>query len=742
MAKFIKIVVGIVVGLVLLVVVAMAGVLIFVDPNDYKDDITAAVKQATGRELTLAGDLSLSVFPWLGLSLGEAQLSNAPGFGDVPFARVQAVDIKVKLLPLLQQRVEMKTVRLAGLEVSLAKAKDGRTNWEDLMGQPAAATEAAVEPAEKAPVPKPTATTGAPALAALAIGGIEIDNAKAVWDDRSTGQQARVEQLNLQTGPLTLTDPIDIKLSMNVALKEPAIQTPIQFSGRVGFDLAKARYRIDGMTLAVNAKSDLLPVSPLAVKLSGDVSTDMGSQQAEVKNFTVSTLGMNIGANLQVEKMLDAPEAQGTLRISEFSPRELLKTLHISLPDMADAHVLSKAQLNASLKASMVDAAIDNLKILVDDTEITGKLSVANFTKPAIRYDLAINAVDVDRYLPPPSAKAEVVAPPTPATAAAGATQLPLEMLRDLDVDGQLKLGQLKAVNAKVANIQVGLNAKGGLLRLYPLEAQLYGGGYSGDAALDVKTDTPKLSLNEKLTNVNVGPLLKDMLDKELVSGVADISAAVTANGVAPEKIMKTLNGTAQFSFKDGAVTGVNFGQMIREAYAKIKKQPPPPKTTNSTDFAAMSGSVKVVNGVVRNDDLDVKSPLLRIGGKGSVDLPKQKINYLVNAALVETAEGQGGKGMEELKSVLIPIKVTGTFSEPKFSLDLAPIIKGKVDAELAKQKAAIKEQVDKKVAEEKAKVNQKIEDEKAKAKQKIEDEKAKAKKKLEEELKKKLKGL
>ena len=127
MAKIIKYLLLTLVSLVVLIAVALAGVVMFVDPNDYKDEITAAVQDATGRELTLAGDLELSVFPWLGLSLGGAQLSNAEGFGDVPFAKVAGVDIGVNLLPLLQKRLEMKTIRLHVLQVQLAKNADGRT---------------------------------------------------------------------------------------------------------------------------------------------------------------------------------------------------------------------------------------------------------------------------------------------------------------------------------------------------------------------------------------------------------------------------------------------------------------------------------------------------------------------------------------------------------------------------------------------------------------------------------------
>jgi AsmA protein len=293
-------------------------------------------------------------------------------------------------------------------------------------------------------------------------------------------------------------------------------------------------------------------------------------------------------------------------------------------------------------------------------------------------------------------------------------------MLRALDIKGELRIAKLKLAKLRSTDILLGVTAKGGKIHLAPVKANLYQGKYRGLIALDVRKDTPTISANEKLSAVQIGPLLKDMLGEEKVSGTANMAAKITAIGLTPEAITQSLNGTASFSFKDGAVKGVNLGQMIREAYAKIKGKPTPEKTSNQTDFAEMSGSVIIRNGIVNNQDLRANSPALRVSGKGSVDLPKQRINYLLNAAIVETDQGQGGKGVSELKSLTIPIKITGTFDKPKFKLDLGPVLKAKAKAELNRQKKKLKK----------------------KAKKKLSEKKAKAKKKLEDKLRDKLKGL
>jgi len=255
----------------------------------------------------------------------------------------------------------------------------------------------------------------------------------------------------------------------------------------------------------------------------------------------------------------------------------------------------------------------------------------------------------------------------------------------------------------------LGITARNGNIQLLPLQADLYQGQYRGHIVFDVRKDTPKISVDEKISAVQAGPLLKDMLGDDKVSGTVNLAAKITTIGITPEAITKNLNGTANFNVNDGAIKGVNLGQIIREAYARIKKKPAPEKTTNQTDFAQMSGSVRIRNGVVHNKDLQIKSPMLRVAGKGRVDLPKQRIDYLLNTSIVETDQGQDGKDVSELKSLTIPVKVTGTFTEPEFKPDLAPILEARAKAKLTRQKNKLKKKARKKLDEKKAGAEKKL---------------------------------
>src|SRR5262245_50833390 len=172
MKRLLKIL-GLAVGaVVLLLVIAAVAVTMLFDPNDYKDEITAAVQDATGRQLTLDGDLELAVFPTIRIAVGSATLSNAPGFGNEPMARIGSAELRVALFPLLAQRIEVSRAHLSGLELNLARNRSGANNWQDLGGGAPASDAAA--PADGA---------SAPANLDLGVGAIEIENARIVWND-------------------------------------------------------------------------------------------------------------------------------------------------------------------------------------------------------------------------------------------------------------------------------------------------------------------------------------------------------------------------------------------------------------------------------------------------------------------------------------------------------------------------------------------------------------------------------
>jgi AsmA protein len=206
MGKLLKLV-GIVLGaLVVLLVAVVVGIGLLVDPNDYKDQITAAVSNATGRQLTLEGDLELDVFPSLSVSLGRASLSNADGFGDEPFAEIGAASLDLELWPLLRRQIEVGEAELEGLVLNLARNAQGRNNWQDLGGT--AAADAGAEPED---------VDGGTPDVALDIAALRIEDSEVNWSDAASDSRWTLGNFNLVASNLTPNAAFPVTMNFTLA---------------------------------------------------------------------------------------------------------------------------------------------------------------------------------------------------------------------------------------------------------------------------------------------------------------------------------------------------------------------------------------------------------------------------------------------------------------------------------------------------------------------------------------------
>jgi AsmA protein len=467
--------------------------------------------------------------------------------------------------------------------------------------------------------------------------------------------------------------------------------------------------------------ADLKLAALNGTRLQAALKFSLAGQSASVAPLTLALPGVELKLTAEGKQIIDKPAFSGELASGEFVPRQLLADLGITLPEMADPAVLGKAQLQSRFSGGLDEVALSGLSLQLDESTFSGDASVRNFAAPVIRYTLLLDAIDVDRYLPPPSEAP--AAPATPATAGAtAAADLPLELLRKLNIDGTLQLGRVKVMNLRSDTIVTTLKADKGRFRLHPLSANLYQGSYSGNVAFDVSGKEPQLSMDERLNGVEAGPLLKDFMGKDYVTGTAELQAKLTATGIEPLAIRNSLNGSGSFSFAKGAVKGFNLGQLIRNADALYRKQPQPKEEVRETDFSELRGSFAVKDGLVTTSDLAARSTVFQVAGKGTVNLVSEKLNLRLDTTIVSDLRDATGERSGDLKGQKIPVTIGGSFSEPEFGVDLASVLKEKAQAEVDKKRAEIEADIErqKKAAELEAK--KRLEEEKKKLEQQMQD--------------------
>jgi AsmA protein len=349
---------------------------------------------------------------------------------------------------------------------------------------------------------------------------------------------------------------------------------------------------------------------------------------------------------------------------------------------------------NYSLKP---DAVALEFTAKLDESTIKGKAGMARAKVAAYDFDLNIDKLDLDRYLASsekkkesPAAKKDA-APAKPETKEADAP-VDLSGLKGLNAKGRVEIGALQVQGLRLAAVKTEIRAADGRAEIGPHSANLYEGTLSGSLALDGNTN--RVAVKETLSNVAIGPLLRDFAQKDRLEGKGNLTLDVNAAGKTVNAMKSALAGTAKVNLKDGAIKGVDIGAIINKARSALGSQSAQAADgKDKTDFSELTATFVIKNGVAHNEDLDVKAPLFRITGAGDIDIARSAIDYVVKAAVVATAQGQGGKDRSELAGLTVPVRLTGPLDGMKYEVDYRAVA-----GDLAKSKVGerAKEAIDK----------------------------------------------
>ncbi|MBF0588591.1 MAG: AsmA family protein [Magnetococcales bacterium] len=747
MMRALKIVLGFVLGLVALLLAAAVIVPLVVDPNDYKDRIVALVEEETGRRLTIAGDIDVSIFPWIGLELGEMALGNAPGFGPEPMARVVSADVKVEFMPLLEKRVVVDRVVVEGLSLDLGRDATGRGNWEGMsveqgdglpedQGRPDDTTSSAADDESQ--------DTSAPVLAGLTVGGVELSRADIRWRDLVAGVEYEATNLYFTTGPLAPGDPVSVSLKMDLNGRKPVSSSHLEltadthldvghnkiqlekvklslhaqaeglpvesvdldYAGQLDVDLVSRLFRFMGTELALKAKGPSLPSKGLELALKADIVADLSTEALSITGLDLQgPVETKLRGRLKGTDILSRPAITADLQLDRFNPRALLAYLEHAPPNTTDPKALTEALVSASFHVESDHLRFSDVNVTLDGAKMKASGQIHNYLQqPSGHFDFDADTLDVDRYLPPSKPKtkaskssAKAIATPQDLDQLPGVAgkrkvpskpsqvamkgeskkiELPIALLRSLDLRGKVRVGRLKVAQGYCTDLSMSVVAKQGLLRLKPLKARLYQGNLRATALLDVRSNTPKMAVNQTLNGVHVEPLLQDFVGKAQLSGLANIDLKLNSRGDDVPALIANLNGKTRMVVNQGTVHGIDLRQRIRNTYLKLKNRPLEPinKGAEQTRFTKLSASSSIVDGVVSNRDLRVDSKALKASGSGRVDLPRERVDYLLHVDMVD-ALSDLGKSWKDFEGARIPVRVQGALRDPQYQVDMAKLI-------------------------------------------------------------------
>ena len=619
----------------------------------------------------------------------------------------------------LQQRTELKTITLKTGEVNTKQARGVNLTLQLLQSQPKAQGN-------------------------LLLGGdfdFDFDAEVGLYAARKlsfgfAGQAGPASKLALQLdGDARYSQKSDRAEAKGLTL-EISGDTPqlhdfkLKFGANADLEPGKRTLAADGIALEA---SGTLPQGKLNAKLLAP-KLQFGGERVSGDDITLTAAlagarTLNADARLagfsgqqqqlaikQLNLKLNAEQAGDKLVLNLVSPVNVdLQQLAAKLPQLRLTGLLASPKLKpGSINYDLSGSASGSGKSLqlalagaLDQSRVKTQLSIADLAHPHYQFDVDADQLLLDRYL--------AAAPAKPAEAAAtGPAAIDLSPLKDLAAGGQVRIGKLVQGELALANLHAGIDAGSGKLQLAPLSVDLFGGHL--DAKLSATASAqPAFQLENTLSNVNVGQLLKTFAKYEQLEGRGNVEANLQAKGGNIDQLTRSLNGKARLQMRDGALRGINIGARLREAKVlmaqfsgqKVEKA----NSSEKTDFSELSATLLAQNGVIHNDDLSAKSPLLRLAGQGTVDLPGKQLDYLLKASVVGTAVGQDGRELNELKGVTLPVRIKGPLATPGYALDFANMLSDSAKASLQEQKAALQQQARQQLDQGKQQLQQKARD-------------------------------
>lgn len=679
MARLLKVTLIIAAVCIGFVLVAIISALMFFDPNEFKTQIATAVKDETGRELVIEGDLSLTLFPWIAVEIGRTELGNADGFSANTFLQFDQAKLSVRLLPLiLSRRLTVGTASLDGLVVNLEVDRNGNTNWDDLAGSDGEVTES-----------ESTAVAGG---AVIDVANIDINNANVSYMDGQAGSSFALRNLSMQTGRIVVDRPIDLSAEFDFSSSPGELGGHLAIRGVAKMSDGGSMLDVSGLNVAGTLRGIVNEPTDFNFDARA-ISVDTAEQSIDAGELDLMLLGLSMAAVVEPFSYADSPQPKAALRVAEFSLKELMQVLDIAPPVTADPDALTRVSFSANAAMTSTALALSGMTLELDDATMTGSLSVPTTNTGVLVFDLDVDEIGLDAYMAPVD---EGRAASTDESSSD--VEIPVDLIRTLNANGSFEISRAFLSGMEFQNLELGVNASGGNLRLHPLAADFYDGTYRGDVSIDASNDVPTILANETINGVNLAAMAKALFDTDNISGSINGQFVVSGSGQRLSAIQRDLDGTMSFELADGALEGTDVWYQLRKARALFRQQvPPEPILPARTKFSAVTATGVITDGVFQNDDFLAELPFLRLTGAGMVDLVSTEVDYGLQVSVFDRPEFMSGATEAELadfSETVVPLKITGLLSAPKVRPDIEGIYRGRVEEAIEEKKEELKDQL------------------------------------------------
>lgn len=728
--KIAGIAVGSVAGLTVLLIAAL---LLVIDPNDYKPEMAALVKNKTDMDLLIADRMEWTLWPRIGVALGKTSLTDTAARETL--VAVDKASVSVQLLPLLSKKIQIDAVNLDGAHLRFIQHADGTTSWDRMLAKLASAPE---EESEKV---------------AFNIKKLDVKNTSVLIKDEKAGIQRSVESVTVKARDIGMDEAFPLALAFTFrqdSADGKNLMAKTELETQLKLDQEKEIYDVTGLVLKIALSGTMMPDAPTAT-VKADIHADMKAQQIKVSALDVAAVypakGLNTPATVQIntdvladlgktqmsvngltmkanwpdaarpqalsaalattlttnwtdgaldvsqlalsavvpdkaypkplqlayngplkgnwkkghfavsQLVLDAAGVRttgaveaslpamaateadtkitkgmginGRLATAVFNPRAVMAALGMAAPKTADASVLKRASFAATIQGDEQKILLKNIRLTLDDSTVTGEAGISDLASLRQYARLSLDKFDADRYLPPASVSGKAATP-------ASSGMLPVALLKTRNLDVALTAGSLKIMEYPVSSFRLAATAGQGLVNVSELRGTIFSGGFSAPVNINVQGAQPVMRLQPKLDHMEIAPLAKKLLKKDLLEGKASYVGDLTLRGNTMAAWMQSVTGSSDLKLENGLLHGVNAMRELTAALGKYQgllaltgnDADTLASKQNDTEIASFSADNTLNNGVVNSKSVNADLKKAKVAGSGNFNLVTQELDY------------------------------------------------------------------------------------------------------------------
>ncbi|MCV2401673.1 AsmA family protein [Marinomonas sp. C2222] len=734
-------------------VILLAYVALLLNPNDFKDELTSIVRDKAKVELRFDGDIKWSFYPWLGLELDNLGMAIE---GDSELLRFDRAEFGLALMPLLQQKIQVNKVKLVNLTADLSIDQEGKGNWQFAEQTSTAASSSEKSDEVESPILMGTTKssthqddTAEFSLPDVKLELLQIENARINYRDLQTNQQVSVV-MNAQVDDVEW-DRI-WPVTMDIALTQSDLQgkMPMNLEAQLNANLSvfpeRQFFSMDSLVLTTKLQAHELPVETIESKLKiMKVDFDLPQENMSAEGISLSSLGINVDANLQAYQVLSSPSFTANIAVGEFSPRQVMESLSLPLPDMSSKSVLSKAQASLELNGNAQRLTLYPATVQFDETKVDAK---AVLDLSPLRWDIRVEGenLNLDSYLPAEEegkqTQSDATAESQPSANDEVAELFPVELVHSLNGYVELAFKNLRVKNLAIDTIQLVSTQSQGVVKVSPLMANLYEGNVEAKVNLDVRSNEPVIDIVPSINGIQIQPLLVDFMDMDKISGTTQLTGGLQASGNNIDALMSSLTGDLLVDIKEGALVGINLTKTVCEGISSVRNEEiDNSRFSDDTPFESMRFPANIVNGQVSTPGLTVRSAGVQVTGDGTVSLTESNLDYLARVGFSGSELDDACRVNDKVAALTFPIQCKGAFDDDPSSL-CRPDLKGFAGLFANLAKAELKQKAEEEKVRLQAELDEKIAEEKARLKAQLEAKRQEEEEALKEKLKNKLKSL